>query len=111
MKLTNMPEAVTDWSSIPVTSMPGASATALVRALRAGDIQLRIVEYRPGYLADHWCSKGHILYVVSGALAIEHEDGKEACRLSAGMSWRVADGAEPAHRVRSETGATVFILD
>ena len=70
-----------------------------------------MVEYAPGYLADHWCSKGHILYVVSGELAIEHRDGQAAHRLSAGMSWHVADDEGTPHRVRSPTGATIFILD
>lgn len=54
---------------------------------------------------------GHIIYVHAGVLAIAHQDGKPACMLSAGMSWQVADGESPAHRVRSESGASVFIVD
>lgn len=71
------------------------------------DVRLRLVEYGAAYLADHWCSKGHIIYV----LGIEHKDGKPSSMLSAGMSWQVADGESPAYRVRSETGATVLIVD
>jgi hypothetical protein len=111
MKLTNMPEAVTDWSSISAVTVPGASAVAKARTRQLGDVTLRVVEYTPGYLADHWCSKGHVIYVIAGELTIEHQDDRPACALSAGMSWHVADDEEPSHRVRSKAGATVFILD
>jgi hypothetical protein len=74
-------------------------------------VQVRLVEYGAGYLADHWCAKGHVIYVVVGTLSIDHEDGTPARNLAAGMSWCVGDGEGPAHRVRSETGATVFIVD
>jgi quercetin dioxygenase-like cupin family protein len=111
VKLTSIPEGVIDWSWISAATVPGATAAASARARQLGDIQLRVVEYAPGYLADHWCSKGHILYVVSGELAIEHRDGQVAYGLSAGMSWHVADDEGTPHRVRSPTGATIFILD
>ncbi len=111
MKLTHLPESITDWSRAPATTIPGASGAAEARARQIGEVQLRIVDYGAGYLADHWCSKGHIIYVISGALAIEHEDGAPAGLLTAGMSWHVADGEAPAHRVRSGTGARVFIVD
>jgi len=111
MKLTNMPEAVTDWSRISVVSVPGVSAVAMARTRQLGDVTLRVIEYAPGYLADHWCSKGHVIYVIAGELTIEHQDERAACALSAGMSWHVADDEEPAHRVRSETGATIFVVD
>ena len=111
MKLTSMPEAVTDWSKMPAVRVPGASGAANTRARQAADVQLRLVEYGPGYLADHWCEKGHILYVIAGTLTIEHQNERPACALSAGMSWHVADNEGPPHRVCSEHGATIFILD
>ena len=111
MKLANMPEAMTDWSRIPATTVPGESGAAAVRARQVGEAQLRIVEYSAGYLADHWCSKGHVIYVISGALTIEHQNHPSAYDLSSGMSWHVADDAALPHRVRSETGAIVFIFD
>jgi hypothetical protein len=111
MKLAEMPETATDWAQVPSFETPGASGVAAARAQKAGDVQLRLVEYSSNYLADHWCSKGHILYVVAGALTIEHENGEGPVALSAGMSWRVADNSRPAHRVRSAGGATAFIID
>jgi quercetin dioxygenase-like cupin family protein len=68
-----------------------------------------MVEYSPGYLADHWCLKGHILLVLEGELETELEDGRKFV-LKPGMSYQVADGAEP-HRSSTRTGATLFIVD
>ena len=110
MKLTNMPEGVADWSRMPATTIR-AAGTANARARQVGDVQLRVVEYAPGYLADHWCSKGHVMYVITGELTIEHQTDQPAYELAAGTTWHVGDNEAPAHRVRSERGATVFILD
>ena len=68
-----------------------------------------MVDYSPGYLADHWCSKGHILLCLEGELHTELEDGRTFL-LRPGMSYQVADGAEP-HRSCTATGAKLFIVD
>jgi quercetin dioxygenase-like cupin family protein len=75
-----------------------------------GDVQLRLVEYSAGYLADHWCDKGHILFVTAGTLTIEHRDGQRY-ELTAGAAWHVGENGAASHRVVCETGATVFIVD
>jgi quercetin dioxygenase-like cupin family protein len=111
MKFTNLPESVIDWSQIATTTKLGASGVTRSRAVQTNGVQMRVVEYGVGYLADHWCAKGHILYVISGELTIDHEDGKETYELSAGMSWRSADNEGSPHRVRSKGGAKVFIVD
>ena len=79
------------------------------RTRQFGDVRVRRVEYTPGYLADHWCSKGHILLCLAGELETELEDGRRFV-LTPGMSYQVADGAE-AHRSRTAVGATLFIVD
>jgi hypothetical protein len=109
MRLENLPLGVIDWSRIPPSSHPGASGTAAVRARQFGEIQLRRVDYSPGYLADHWCSKGHLVFVIAGDLTIEHQDGRRYA-LTSGMSYHVADDGPP-HRALSENGATVFAID
>jgi hypothetical protein len=68
-----------------------------------------MVEYSPGYVADHWCEKGHILLCLAGEFETELRDGRRF-HLGPGMSYQVADYAEP-HRSRSVTGATLFIVD
>jgi quercetin dioxygenase-like cupin family protein len=99
----------TDWSTVSPTTHPGETGTARWRTREYGGIRVRMVEYSPGYLADHWCSKGHILLVLEGSLETELADGRTFV-LSAGMSYQVADNAEP-HRSRTREGAKLFIVD
>ena len=64
MKIPALPFTVTDWSQVAVTTHPGETGEALWRTLDIGDLRVRMVEYSPGYLADHWCDRGHVLYVL-----------------------------------------------
>ena len=109
MKIENIPFGTTDWSSVEPTEHGGETGVAHWRTRNFGDIRVRLVEYSPGYSADHWCEKGHILFCVVGELETELADGR-TFRLTPGMSYQVADGAEP-HRSRTRSGATLFIVD
>ncbi len=99
----------TEWASVEPTAHQGETGTAYWRTRDVGGIRVRMVEYTPGYLADHWCSKGHILLCLEGELHTELADGREFV-LTPGTSYQVADGAEP-HRSRTTTGARLFIVD
>ena len=109
MKMHDIPFGITDWSAVEATEHPGETGMAYWRTRQFGDLRVRLVEYTPGYLADHWCSKGHILFCVAGELETELEDGRRYV-LTPGLSYQVADGAEP-HRSRTAVGATLFIVD
>jgi len=109
MQLSDIPFGTTDWSAIEPTKHPGETGTAVSRTRNFGPIRVRMVEYSPGYRADHWCDKGHILLCLSGELETELRDGRRF-RLRPGVSYQVGDGAEP-HRSSSPTGATLFIVD
>lgn len=109
MLISDIPFGTTDWSSIEPTTHAGETGTALWRTRHFGTIRVRMVEYSPGYRADHWCEKGHILLCVAGEMETELRDGRRF-QLRAGMSYQVADGAE-AHRSFTTTGATLFIVD
>jgi quercetin dioxygenase-like cupin family protein len=109
MKLDSIPFGTTDWASIPATTHPGETGTAFWRTQHFGEIRVRMVEYTPGYLADHWCKKGHILLCLEGELDTELEDGR-SFKLTPGISYQVADNAE-AHRSSTDTGAKLFIVD
>ena len=109
MRIENVRFGVTDWSAVPTTEHPGETGAAYWRTVETGNIRVRIVEYSPGYLADHWCSRGHVLYVLEGKLVTELKDGRSFTLLP-GQSYQVADGEEP-HRSRTEGGATLFIVD
>jgi mannose-6-phosphate isomerase class I len=109
MKMTDIPFGTTDWSQVERTEHPGESGTASWRTRTFGDIRVRMVEYSPGYVADHWCEKGHILFCVDGEMTTELQDGR-TFTLTPGMSYQVADHAEP-HRSSTTLGATLFIVD
>jgi quercetin dioxygenase-like cupin family protein len=109
MDMAAIPFGTTDWSSVPRTERAGERGTARWRTQQFGTIRVRMVEYSAGYLADHWCRKGHILLCLAGELETELEDGRRFV-LKPGMSYQVADGAEP-HRSSSAGGATLFIVD
>jgi hypothetical protein len=109
MQIQNVPFCTTDWTSITPTEHPGETGMAYWRTLEVGNIRVRMVEYSPGYKADDWCSKGHVLLVLYGELVTELKSG-EAHFLRAGMSYQVADGGEP-HRSYTPTGARLFIVD
>jgi len=110
MKLETLPIGVTDWSQLPTSSEPGETGTATIRTRNLGEMQLRLVDYSAGYVANHWCFKGHIVFVVAGSMVIEHQDGRQF-DLKTGMSYHVSDGAHSAHRALSTEGATIFIVD
>ncbi|MER0126378.1 DHCW motif cupin fold protein [Franconibacter pulveris 1160] len=109
MQLENIPFGITDWATVPVTEHAGISGKALWRTQQFGAVRVRMVEYTAGYLADHWCRKGHILLCLSGELHTELEDGRRFV-MTPGVSYQVADNAE-AHRSSTSTGATLFIVD
>ncbi len=109
MHISGIPFGVTDWAQVKATEHKGESGAAYWRTRNFGDIRVRMVEYTPGYLADHWCVKGHILLCVEGELETELKDGRRFT-LRPGMSYQLADDAEP-HRSFTKTGAKLFIVD
>jgi len=109
MKMSDIPFGITDWATVEATEHKGETGMAYWRTRHFGDIRVRMVEYTPGYLADHWCVKGHILLCLEGELHTELEDGRKLV-LKPGMSYQVADKAEP-HRSSTSVGATLFIVD
>ena len=80
-----------------------------IRTRMSPNCCVRMVEYTPGYVSDHWCVKGHILLCLKGELHTELADGRRFT-LTPGTSYQVADNAEP-HRSTSPQGATLFIVD
>lgn len=109
MKLDGIPFGTTDWNQVERTEHQGETGIAFWRTCRFGDLRVRMVDYTPGYLADHWCVKGHILLCLEGELHTELEDGRTFV-LTPGMSYQVADNAE-AHRSSTAVGAKLFVVD
>ncbi|MCF4128857.1 DHCW motif cupin fold protein [Methylobacterium sp. SyP6R] len=110
MKIPGLPFTVVDWSAVPASEHSGEVGSALWRTFQIGDIRVRMVEYSPGYIADHWCDRGHILLVIEGELETELRDGR-TFTLVPGMSYQVSDFGDAAHRSSTRTGAKLFIVD
>lgn len=113
MRMQEIPFGTTDWSTIEPTRHDGDVGHALWRTQHFGPaenaVRVRMVDYTPGYESDHWCQKGHVLLCIEGELETTLADGR-VFMLKPGMSYQVADGAEP-HRSRTVAGARLFIVD
>lgn len=107
--MIEIPFATENWGEVEVTEPKGERGGAYWRKKQLGDIRVQMVEYSPGYIADHWCEKGHVLLVLEGTLETELKDGRKFM-LTPGTSYHVADLVEP-HRSTTRTGAKLFIVD
>jgi quercetin dioxygenase-like cupin family protein len=111
--MTDIPFTAVDWSTVKPTRHTGESGIATWRTQYFGPesdrIRVRLVEYSAGYVSDHWCSKGHVLFCLEGSLETQLDDSR-TFTLGPGMSYQVADGAE-AHRSSTTSGAKLLIVD
>jgi quercetin dioxygenase-like cupin family protein len=109
MNMTQIPFGTTDWERVAAVEYAGEKGKAYWRTQQFGEIRVRMVEYTPGYRANHWCVKGHILLCLEGELHTELRDGRSFV-LKPGMSYQVADNAD-AHRSSTALGARLFVVD
>lgn len=109
MNLPHHPFEIIDWTNIPKETYTGDNGTAYWQIMYIGDIRIRIVEYSAGYEANHWCSKGHIIFCIDGEMQTTLQDGRKKI-LKKGMTYHVGDNSEP-HRSTSENGCKLFIVD
>jgi quercetin dioxygenase-like cupin family protein len=109
MKIEQHPFETFTWKKIEKIKHPGEKGYAIRQTILMGDIRIRMVEYSAGYIADHWCDKGHIIYCIKGKMITELEDGRKR-KLRKGMSYQVGDNSE-AHRSSSKKGCRLFIVD
>lgn len=98
-----------DWDKIQKIEHTGETGTAFWQTIQFEGLRIRIVEYSSGYLADHWCQKGHIVYCLEGKFVSELENGKEFS-LSQGMTYIVSDNLS-SHRSVSKNGVKLLIID
>lgn len=106
---SNIPFQVVDWRQVVRTEHSGETGVAIRQTLEWGGLRVRIVEYSAGYLADHWCQKGHIVYCLEGDFVSELENGEEF-RLGPGMMYVVSDDLS-SHRSRTEKGVKLLMVD
>ena len=105
----NIPFQIIDWKEIPEVEYKGETGSAFWQTVQFSGLRIRIVEYSKGYLADHWCQKGHIVHCLEGEFTSELQDGKEFL-LSEGSTYVVSDGLS-SHRSYTKNGVKVMIID
>ena len=109
MNISPFPFQTFQWADLPIEQRPGETGFASWQVMFVGSIRIRRVVYSPNYKADHWCSKGHIMYCISGEMNTELDDGR-IFHLSKGMSYVVGDHSEP-HRSFTSGGCELFVVD
>jgi hypothetical protein len=107
--MSHIPFQTINWSTIEKTTHPGATGVAHWQTIQYPGLRIRLVEYSPGYLADHWCQKGHIVHCLEGAFVSELSTGEQFL-LTKGHSYVVSDELS-SHRSVSEEGVKLLIVD
>jgi len=106
---TGIPYQVIDWASIPVTEHRGETGSASWQTFQLPGLRIRIVQYSIGYMADHWCQKGHIVHCLKGSFINELQNGSKSL-LTEGMTYVVSDELS-SHRSTSKDGVKLMIVD
>lgn len=109
MDLGAFPFQTCNWESVPTVTYTGETGQAFWQVFQMGTIRIRKVRYSPGYKADHWCQKGHIILCLEGEMDTELLDGR-IMKLTEGMTYMVGE-ADGAHRTSSAGGCLLFIVD
>lgn len=109
MEIKQFPFQTVNWKDIEAEEHLGTSGKSYWKIFNMGNIRVRMVEYTAGYLADHWCHKGHIIYCISGEMTTKLQDGREFI-LTQGMTYHVGDNSD-AHCSTTKNGCQLFIVD
>ena len=109
MSTNNIPFQLLDWTIIPKTEHKGETGTAYWQTTQLEGLRIRLVEYSKGYIADHWCKKGHIVHCLEGEFISEMEDGEKFI-LTKGMTYVVSDELS-SHRSITQNGVKLLIID
>lgn len=105
----NIPFEVIDWDKIAETEHPGDPGRATWKTVQYNGLRVRIVKYSPGYIADHWCKKGHIVHCLDGEFESELQSG-EIFTLTSGMTYVVSDDLS-SHKSSTKDGVRLLIID
>ena len=105
----NIPFQVIDWNNVSIEEHKGEIGKSFWQTLQYDGLRVRIVEYSAGYLADHWCKKGHIVYCLEGEVINEQENGEKHL-LKTGMTYIVSDDLS-SHRSFAKKNVKLLIID
>lgn len=105
----NIKFQIIDWNNISKTEHKGETGTSFWQTLQFDGLRVRIVEYKSGYLADHWCKKSHIVHCLKGEVLNEQENGEKHL-LKEGMTYIVSDDLS-SHRSVAKEKVKLLIID
>ncbi len=105
----NIPFQTIDWTAIEKIEHKGETGSAYWQTLQLEGLRIRLVEYSKGYLADHWCQKGHIVHCLEGEFISELKTG-EKITLTKGETYVVSDELS-SHRSLCANGVKLLIID
>jgi hypothetical protein len=105
----NIPFMTIDWTDVPRSEHKGETGTAWWQTIQFEGLRVRLVEYSKGYVADHWCTKGHIVHCLEGEFVSELQTGENSL-LTKGMTYIVTDDLS-SHRSTTENGVKLLIID
>ena len=109
MNTKNIPYQTIDWTSVPRTEHKGETGVAYWQTMQFEGLRIRLVEYSKGYVADHWCKKGHIVHCLEGEFVSEMVGGEKSV-LTKGMTYVVTDELS-SHRSVTKDGVKLMIID
>ena len=109
MNNQNFPFQTIDWTNVPKTEHKGETGISYWQTIQLPGLRIRIVEYSKGYLADHWCTKGHIVHCIEGEFVSELKNGEKYV-FTKGMTYVVSDELS-SHRSITENGVKLLIID
>ena len=107
--MSNIPFQIIDWTSVEKVQYKGEKGEAFWQTIQLGGLRIRLVNYSIGYLADHWCQKGHIVHCLEGEFITELKTG-EKIKLIKGQTYVVSDELS-SHRSVSTNGVKLLIID
>lgn len=105
----NIPFQTIDWTTIEKVEYKGETGLAYWQTVQFEGLRIRLVEYSSGYLADHWCQKGHIVHCLEGEFISELSAG-EKIKLNKGETYIVSDELS-SHRSVTAGGVKLLIID
>jgi hypothetical protein len=107
--MSNIPFQTLDWTGIEIVEHKGDTGSAFWQTVQYEGLRIRLVEYTSGYVADHWCQKGHIVHCLEGEFISELSTG-EKFTLMRGQTYVVSDELS-SHRSASINGVKLLIID
>lgn len=107
--MRKIPFQLIDWANIPKEEHKGETGTSFWQTIQYDRLRIRIVEYNAGYLADHWCKKGHIVHCLEGEVVNEQENGGKHL-LKPEMTYIVSDEMS-SHRSVARDKVRLLIID